>query len=502
MSEIDLIAAQEERQTLRRSLPARTLKNLFWLTNSAVSSVLLNMAINFFLARAIGATGYGQFSLILASCSWILILRTAVGSDLIRKSAQDNQFARLVFTPAILGLSMASSLVGLAAVGVNFALTRSTDALLASILLALGLITGTYSGVPVSLFIGRDRMQWQLAESAISLFVLVGLIFGARNGLSLIEIASIYFVSYISVCLPLVVRGAWLIRPRLWTGDSSLLKSLATNVLNLLGVNSIQTLHWSLELYFLEFLQNSASVGLYNAAYKLVIVFRLVPSTIMMSMIPEIAWRASVNDLDFVRHIWVNMSRLLIFLGGGLAICILPLSSLIIRVSYSSGFERSSGVLIVLTFALFPLFLQSVTQSLLYAAGHYSDLNLGYGIGLLTQVLLDWLLVPQFSVQGAATAFALSECVILVCLTLFGLRRFGLPSLGGVIRISFSTIMAVTAVLFGLRLNIHPVFLIGVIGLGYLVLSLLFSGISGQDLAWGRSLLAGFLQRRTANVGK
>lgn len=501
MTEIDLRTTPRERVLMTPS-PVRTLKNLFWLTNSTMSSVLFNMVINFLLARAMGASGYGQFSLIMASCSWVLVLRTAVGSDLIRKSAQDSQFARLVFVPALLGLSMASSLVGLAATGVNFALIRSTDVLLPSILLALGFIGATYSAVPVSLFIGRDRMQWQFAESAVSLFVLVGLVIGVRGGFSLLEVSAIYLVSYMSICLALVARAAWLIRPRLWAGDRLLLKSLTSDVFSLLSVNIIQSLHWSLELYFLQFLQSSAAVGLYNAAYKLVIVFRLAPSTIMMSLIPEVARRASDNDFDFIRRIWVSTTRLFIFLGGALAIIILPLADFIIRVSYSTGFERSSKVLILLTFAIFPLFLQSVTQSLLYAAGRYRDLRMGYGAGLLAQVVLDWLLIPRFGAEGAAGAFALTECVILACLALLGLRRFGLPPLGAIARIALPTVLAIAAVLVGMRLNVHPVFLVGGIGVSYLALSCLFGGISRQDIQWGRGLWVGFLQRRGANAGK
>ena len=434
VTEIESISVIPQEIGLPGAWSKRMVKNLFWLTNSTVLSVLLNMAVNFFLARALGAAGYGQFAVILASCSWILVLRTAVGSDLIRKSAHDSRFARQAFAPAILGLSISASLVGLAAVGVNFALIHSTLVLLPSILISLSFVVSTYSGVPVSLFTGRDRMHWQLMESVISLFILLGLIILARRGLSLLKVSSIYLFSYTCICLTLVARGAWLIRPRLWAGDKLFRKSLVTDAINLLSVNVLLTVHWSLELYFLQLWQSSTAVGIYNAAYKLAIVFRLAPSIIMMSLIPEAARRAACNDLEFIRRIWVKTARLFIVVGCGLAIFVLPLSSFIIRATYSSGFENSSRVLMVLIIALLPLFVQSVTQSLLYAAGHYRDLTMGYGIGLASQAVLDLMLIPRFGVQGAAVAFLISECIILICLVFFGLRRFGLPPLRGVFR--------------------------------------------------------------------
>jgi hypothetical protein len=96
----------------------------------------------------------------------------------------------------------------------------------------------------------------------------------------------------------------------------------------------------------------------------------------------------------------------------------------------------------------------------------------------------------------------MSECIILICLVFFGLRRFGFPPLGGIARLSLASALAICAIYFGLSMNLHPVFLVGGIGSGYVGLSIFIGGISRKDIDFARSLWAGFLRIRSENAGK
>ena len=455
------------------------------------------------LSRKLGVTGFGQWSLIIATTSWVTVLHTSVGSDLIRRSAQDSQYARLAFWPALLVLVLGGNLLGVAGIVFNSTLIQTSDLLIPSVLIMVAFITMGASGICVSVFTGRDRMQWQLRNACSGLLVLIGLFLLSRGGLTINTVAEVYLGVYVSFGVLFLFIGMRLVKPLFPWWPAFPVRRFLVDLGQLMAANWLIMLHLTVELYLLQLLLGSEEVGLYNAAFKLVIVFRMLPLLLMMSLVPEISRRAAASDLAFIRQVWVNCARILLLVAGMLALAFLSLAHPLIGLAYSAEYGRAVSVLMILSFSLFPLFMQSVTQSLLYAAGRYRDINLGFGLGLVVQVIADLALISLLGLEGAAVAFFVAECATFTVLAVFAVRAFGKPRASLVGKTLACSLVAICLVLIGSRLPIPVGLLFGSVATFYLLLSFSLGCICPQDVQLSKSLLTTLLGGgKASNVRK
>ena len=473
-------------QTFGRSTLSR---NIFWLVSSATLTVCVNALINFLLARKLGVRAFGEWSLILASASWILMWQTAVGSDLIRKAAQDTGYGRRAFGQSMVILLVGSALLGGVSVLLNFALIHKSGTVAPSILAVFAIAATAATAISTSLFMGRDRMEWNFAASTQSLLLFLALLALSTKGLTVGTVAKAYLVTSLIVAIPVVLAASWIVKPSRW-GGKELLQSSIVDVGQLFAVNWLYMLHWTLDLYLLQFLRGAADVGIYNAAFKLVILSRILPSLILMSVIPETARRTAAADFACLRRVWMNSTRVLLLLGGALVLAALVFANSLVRVAYSAAYTEAITVLMILSLAVFPIFSQVVIQSLFFAAGRYIEIIKAVTAGIVMQVIGGFVLIPYLGPKGAAIAFVIAECAILGCLLAFSVRVLGRPSGAAVIgKVLLASFASVCVALIGLRLHVIPSVLLASIITLYFTLSYSLGCISVRDLSFGRSIL-------------
>jgi len=492
VSSLHFTTAEKKTET---SVRTRTLHNLFWLLCSTGLSTIVNMTTNFFVARKLGATTFGQWSLILTTASWITVLRSAVGSDLIRTSAHNREYGRTIFIPALLTLMAGAVFLGSASLLANTALIQTNSILLPSVTMEAAVGVLAVMIIPISLFAGRDRMQWQLADGTQSLFLLLSLFTIAGQGLTIGKIASAYMTTALLVCTPIMIAGAWKIKPLL-SVSVTLLRRFLIDCGHLFLTNWLYLLHLGLDLYVLQVLRSSSEVGVYSAALKLVVTLGMFPLLLFASLTPELTRRAASGDFEYVRNIWLTAARSLTILSGALALFLFIMSDKIIHIAYGDTYAATGKVLRVLCIALVPRFIQVVSQSLLFVAGEYVELNRGFGFGVVVQASVCMLLVPGLGPRGAAIAFIAAECATLMSLSRSAFRVFGKPSLSALIKTVVSVIAAIVFGVLLLACDLSAQLTFCAAASFYLLLAYLSGCFSLQDLRSCRSLLAGMLGRR------
>ena len=398
-------------------------RNALWLGPLMLLSACLNTWINITLARRLGAAGFGEWSLVVATTSWIVVLRSAVGSDLIVKAAADERYAARIFAPAFVALTIGSLAIGAMGLAWHLLVDPMSATGVASLLATAAFVFGSLSVIPVSLFAGGNRMQWNVVDSAASAGILLGLVWlGTQVDVN--AVAATYLISYAAVSTVTLVIAAWLIRPRL-ADISSWPHALSLNDIgHLLAINWLLNLHWTIELFILKLAATDQDVGLYNAAFKLAIVFRLFPMMLLMSIVPEVARRMAARDWPFLQYVWSQGLRWLLIASTIATLGLLTLSRELVQLMYDPEYAPSAAVLMVLSAALIPLSCASVTQSMLYASGRYRDLVGGLIAAVSIQLIADVGLIPTFGARGAAGGFLIAECSLAVWFAARGVKVF------------------------------------------------------------------------------
>jgi len=210
-----------------------------------------------------------------------------------------------------------------------------------------------------------------------------------------------------SLRLPLTLAGAGgILRPATIMG--------ATNAMGLLNYN--------FDAVLLGFLKGTATVGLYNAAYKPVTVALALPLTYFQGLFPALS-RFYGEDKPAFRNLVAKSFRLCAVvalpLGVGGTLLALPL----IQLLFGSAYAGSAAPLRILVWSAVLVILRGSYRHALNAAGQQQfDFRCGVTSSFLN-VGLNILLTPRFGMMGAACATVIGDFIWFVMAVFFFYRR-------------------------------------------------------------------------------
>jgi O-antigen/teichoic acid export membrane protein len=404
-----------------------------------VLSRIASLAFYLVMAREFGQRGFGNFTLAISVV--LLVELAGLGTDQIitREVAREPRRARELFWNVNAVKLALGALAIAAAVGFSLAAGYGTDIRAAVAILGLGKLTEILSKTVHSVFRGIEQTRPVAVSLMLQRFSTAAVGIGALlAGAGLVEVALIYLGG---AALGLVYLGLRLrrpdIRPRL---NISVARARAVALASLpLGLSLMfGAILARLDTVLLSLLKDIAAVGIYGAAY------RLFESTLVIG-----AWfgLASLPLLSRVgRDTRPTIGRAYEAGCKVLALALLPVgaafalfASPIIGALYGPQFAQSTSALRLLGGApvLDGFFILCVM--ILTAEDRRRALIPIVGFVVAENALLNFLLIPRYSFNGAAAAMTLSQATLTiatVALTLGGTGpiswlRIGLAPIAG-----------------------------------------------------------------------
>ena len=157
----------------------------------------------------------------------------------------------------------------------------------------------------------------------------------------------------------------------------------------------------------LKFLINEEGVGFYAAAVRIVEAWYFIPMAITTSIFPAILNARQNNHSEYLNRLeklYDLMSAISIFI----AVFISLLSGFIIHVFYGSTFSSSATVLAIYIWSGVATFLGVASNQFLIAE-NLTKLSLYRSVfGMITNILLNFVLIPLYGINGAAIATLIS----------------------------------------------------------------------------------------------
>jgi len=396
------------------------LKNTSWLMGEKVIRMLVALFIGVWVTRYLGPEQFGVLSYAqsfvgLFTAFSSLGLSSIIVRELVKNTAEKEVILGTSFWLQILG-SFLVMICLLIAVFVNV-----NDELTNKIILILGLITFVNSfGVITSYFYSTVKSQYVvlpgLAGLVISSFLKVFLILN--------EYSLIYFVYVLAFDITFLAAGQIYFYQKNnqtifnWIFSWKVAKKLLLDAWPLILSSIVISIYMKIDQVMIKELIGKVAVGQYSAAVRLSEAWYFIPMIICSSLFPAII-NAKLKSKDLYMSRLQRLYDLMAVLGLSVVAPVVLLSDWGIELLYGEAYAMSAHVLDVHIWAGVFVFLGVANQKWFISENLQVYNILCLGIGMLTNIILNLILIPYSGILGAAYATLISQFIASVLAPLF-----------------------------------------------------------------------------------
>lgn len=388
------------------------LKNTSWLLGEKVLRIIAALTVGVWVIRYLGPSDYGVLSYaqsfvgIFAAFS-TLGLTEILSRDLVKYPQDKNTLIGTSFFLQIMG-----SVVLMICLFCSFYFNEN-DELTQKIIIIIGLLTFISSfNVINSYFLSIVK------NDAIVIVSVINLILSTLFKLLLIyaEAPLLYFVYVLVFDTVFLALGGVFVYFKneqsifRWKFSLSMAKSLLSDswplILNLIFVS----IYMRIDQVMIKEFMNSNAVGQYSAAVSLSQAVYFIPSVVGSSLFPAIV-NAKKNSESLYFDRVQKLYDLMVVLAIAIALPLTFASDFLVNILFGEEFSQTGSVLSIHIWAGVFVFLGVsgskwvITENL----QRYSSICLG--TGMLANIVLNYIMIPNFGIIGAAVATLISQSI-------------------------------------------------------------------------------------------
>jgi O-antigen/teichoic acid export membrane protein len=215
--------------------------------------------------------------------------------------------------------------------------------------------------------------------------------------------------------------------------------------------SAMATVYFRIDAIMLSKMDSLTSVGLYNIGYKFSDVLAIVPFAVLSAILPLLvsSWP---DDIARFRQAFQASFTLLVVAAVGFTVGFAGVARPVIGLLYGRQYEVAASAAIGLVAGQSLRFFTSLEFYVLMATKRNRAYALAASLGVVVNVGLNLVLIPQYSYAGAAMATILTEVIVLLSLVgpvgrVAGIRPLNWGMLAKVLLAG----MMMLGVVFGLR---------------------------------------------------
>ena len=467
-------------------------KNTGVLVLSQIITYILGFIYVIYVARYLGAEGYGILSFGLAFTGIFAVavdlgLNTITTRDLSRDvKKSSNYLANLTTIKLILSIIVFI----LIAVSINL-LNYPHQTVLVVYFLGLYVIVAAFSQMFYAIYQAYEKMEYQsLGQVLNTALILILTLAAIYYQASLIFISSIYLIGSTIVLLYNIIITYWKFAKFKLSFDRSFWSFKIREALPF-GLTSIYgTIYTYIDSVMLSLMQGDLVVGWYSAAYRLILIVLYLPGIINQAIFPAMS-KFYISSDDILRKIQEKFFKYMLILGFPIGVGTTILADKIILLIFGQEFLPSILALQVLIWTIVITFCGSAFVKLFEASGRQMVITKVTGAGVAVNILLNLVLIPLYSFIGASIATVLTEIVVVGSIVGLSYKvGYGIPvkeNLIIILKVIISGIVMGIVLWYFYNLSLFILILIGVlVYIGSLFVTRVFDS---EDLTLLRNIL-------------
>lgn len=401
----------------------RIAKNTIALFLSNAFILALSFIYTMYVARYLGVEGYGIISTALAFTGIFGILTDLGLTQLtVRDIARDKGMVNLYLVNiALIKLILVVITLALLVATVTL-MGYSSTSIRVVFVIALSVGVAAFTGLINSIFQAYERMQFvSIGNSINSIALLCAALFAISRGFDVVNFAFVYLFANLATFVysfAVLVRDFFKPKSQI---DLSFWGPVLREALPF-GLTSVFiTIYYWTDSVMLSYMKSYEVVGLYNAAYRLMIVLLVVPGVLSMAIIPAMS-KLYVNSKDMLRFTQQRSFKYLAVIGFPIGVGTTILSDEIILLIFGEEYARAAIALRILVWSSVCIFLSSSFSSLLRSSNGQMALLRITALCAMENVILNLVAIPAYSYAGASVTTVITEFSVLVLFALVTLK--------------------------------------------------------------------------------
>lgn len=465
----------------------RFAKNIGSLFTSQILSYLISLVYTIYLVRYLGVENYGILSFALALVSILGIfadfgLNILTTREISREKSLTNKYLNNVFSLKLLQVSILIVLLVL----IVRILGYPSKTVYVIYFMLVFLIFSTFSSFFASIFQAYEKLEYQsIANVLNNILMLIGVLILIYYNYGLVSFTVLYaFVGgLILIYYIFILKNRFeLPLPKIridWDFWVPTIKTAAQ--FGLAGV--FVTIYIWIDSVMLSFMQGDQAVGLYNAAYRIVLLLIFIPSVVNTAIFPVMS-RLYESSTDSLKLIVEKYFKYMILIGLPIGVGITLLANQIIVLIFGQAFLESAPALQILIWATVFTFANSAFVQLFQSTNRQVLLTKITFIGMIVNIILNLILIPKFSFIAASFNTLITEFLILAMVLIIA-QRIGYITHGKKL-INDSIKIIISSLIMGLFIWIfnylNLLLLILMAAVLYLFVLFVLKGIDNEDV--------------------
>lgn len=399
-------------------------QNTGWMFLGKIASMAISFIATSYIARNLGPTNYGELSYAVSFVGLFSFLATLgidniLYIDLVKYPEKKKEY---LGTAIILRL-LAAILTIIISFIFAFFLSPKDVSLFIIFIISLTFIFNSFQLLNYE-FQAETKSKYPALISlsvVLILNILKVLIIFLNKGV-------IYLAAIILLESILLMIGFIYLRLKIYGNFQGFIfkKEIAKQMLNdslpLIFASAFFAIYARIDQVMIKNMLNSESVGLYDAAVKLSEIWYFIPNIIITSIFPAI-----VNIKKVSEELYYKRLKKVFFIVTAIsfltAFFTFLFSKNIILIVFGSGFIGAVTVVNIYVWSNIGAILNFISQQILIIENQGQKISLIVFGGMITNILLNLLLIPKYGISGAAFATLISYFVPFISLLFFKTTR-------------------------------------------------------------------------------
>jgi len=408
---------------IQLSTVQRVAKNTGIIISGDLIFRLVSLVVVIYLARYLGTAGFGKYSFVFAYLAFFnIITDLGLQTILVREMAREPTRAPKLIGNAYIIRWILTALAVASSIIVITLMSYPADTTTYIYIASLTVLFISFSDFYRTIFEANLRMEYnivaKLAFKGVSATLILFIIF--MKGTLLHIMIALVFSEMVKTTLNYLFSRKF-VKPQ-FEIDFGLWKYMIKEALPIAIYSVVWVIHFRTDVVMLSMMQGDAPVGIYSAAYKLCDPLSLIPGALTVSLFPLMSQFFKNSRRNLIKTYELSIKYVLIMILP-IAISITFLADRIIFLIYGAEFKYSADVLRILVWAFVLTSINSVLLNLLISINQQKLNTISITLCAITNVILNFFLIPILSYNGAALATVVTKAVLLLASFFFVSRH-------------------------------------------------------------------------------